>query len=403
MLDHQGFMGVDWENRINYEKLRNDRLQRAKDSLADSDVDVLFVFHTEDSRYLTGVRSHLGPTYANKLTTVLPKGGEPILFTMDDYLCRESMTWMDSEQIQPRAVVGEEVGVKQWAELLEGLIGSLDGKRIGWDVWTPLMEKCMKIAFPNSEFVDGSKIMERAKLIKTKEEIDCLKAATVMTECAMEAAIEFLKPGVKECEVLAVAWHEMTRLGSEWTQCANIVASGPYTAPYRRFTSDRIILRGDPVIIDIGACFNGYWGDFTRTWICGDIKPTDAQIKLHMKAYNDVWNACGAARPGNTTADVVKAAEPLFMNSLGHGSGLTPWELPYFNKTSVYTSPMELKAGMTANLEPYAGEPGIGGFRLENNLVVTENGPDIYTKFPFDERLVTDVHELDSSTGRTRI
>ena len=64
---------------------------------------------------------------------------------------------------------------------------------------------------------------------------------------------------------------------------------------------------------------------------------------------------------------------------------------------------MELKAGMTANLEPYAGEPGIGGFRLENNLVVTENGPDIYTKFPFDERLVTDVHELDSSTGRTRI
>ncbi|GIS07823.1 MAG: hypothetical protein CM15mP111_4380 [Hyphomicrobiales bacterium] len=52
-------------------------------------------------------------------------------------------------------------------------------------------------------------------------------------------------------------------MGSEWTQCSNIVASGPYTAPYRRFTSDRIIRNGDPVIIDIGACFNGYYGDLT--------------------------------------------------------------------------------------------------------------------------------------------
>jgi Xaa-Pro aminopeptidase len=55
------------------------------------------------------------------------------------------------------------------------------------------------------------------------------------------AAVDFLKPGVKECEVLAVAWHEMTRMGCEWTQCSNIICSGPYTAPYRRFTSDRII------------------------------------------------------------------------------------------------------------------------------------------------------------------
>lgn len=396
-----GFMGVDWEDRVDFARLRRERLQKAKDALADSDVDALFVFHTEDARYLMGARSHLGPTASNKTTVVLPKGGEPILFTMDHVYCKETMTWVDPEQIQQRAILADHSGVKKWADTLEGLIGSLDGKRVGWDIWTPNVEECLKLAFPKTHFVDGYKVLMKAKVIKTRDEIACLKAATAITEAGMEAALSVLKPGIRECEVLAEAWHKMTALGSEWTQCANIVASGPYTAPYRRYTSDRVIRKGDPVIIDIGGCFNGYWGDFTRTVICGDIKPTKEQIKYHMEAYNAVWNACAAARPGNTNLDVFKAAEPVFMSSLGHGSGLSPWEAPYFNRT-VYDNPMELRPGMTANLEPYAGKKGVGGFRLENNLVVTEGDPDIYTTWPYDERLVTDVHPLDTSTGRMR-
>lgn len=397
----RGFMSVDWEERIDFARLRRERLQKAKDALATSDVDVLFVFATEDSRYLTSARSHLGPTYSNKLTTVLAEGYEPILFTMDDEYCRESMTWMDHEQIQARAILNEPEGVKKWADLLRSLIGSLDGKRVGVDVWDPLMEEYLKIAFPKSDFVNGYEVLSKAKIIKTEDEIACLKAATVITETGMDAALKYLEPGVRECEVLSVAWQKMTALGSEWTQCANIVCSGPYTAPYRRFTSDRVIRRGDPVIIDIGGCFNGYWGDFTRTVICGDIKPTDEQVEWHMKSYNAVWNACASAKPGNTTLDVYKAAEPYVLNSLGHGSGTNPWEPPYFSQT-VYDAPKPLEVGMAFNLEPYAGKRGVGGFRLENNLVVTTDGPDIYTPYPYDERLVTDVHPLDTSTGRTR-
>ncbi|MBI3026064.1 MAG: aminopeptidase P family protein, partial [Candidatus Tectomicrobia bacterium] len=254
---------------------------------------------------------------------------------------------------------------------------------------------------PKSEFVDGYAVMCKAKVVKTQDEIACLKVATVMTEAAMDRAIDFLKPGVRECEVLGVAWQTMTALGSEWTQCANIVCSGPYTAPYRRFTSDRIIRKGDPVIIDIGGCFNGYWGDFTRTWICGDIAPTEDQIDWHQRCYNSVWNACAQCRPGKTTLDVYKAAEPYILDSLGHGSGTNPWELPYFSPAA-YDDPMKLEPGMTANLEPYAGKPGVGGFRLENNVVVTTGEPDIYTPYPYDERLVKDLHPLDTSTGRTR-
>ncbi|MFC1491720.1 M24 family metallopeptidase [Nitrospinota bacterium] len=398
----KGFMGVDWEERIDFARMRGERLDRAKAALADSDVDVLFIFLTEDCRYLMGYRSHLHPVSSlGKAVCVLAKGGEPIVFTMDHVHSRARMTWLAPEQIQERAVINEKAGIQRWADTVSGLVGSLDGKRVGVDIWTPGLEARLKEAFPKTEFVDGYEVLMKAKVIKTQDEIACLKAATVMTEAAMEAALDFLKPGVRECEVLAVAWEKMTALGSEWTQCANIVCSGPYTAPYRRFTSDRIIRKGDPVIIDIGGCFNGYWGDFTRTYICGNIAPTKEQIEWHMNSYNSVWNACAASKPGNTTLDVYQAAEPYVLNSLGHGSGTNPWELPYFSPVA-YDAPMKLETGMTFNLEPYAGKVGVGGFRLENNVVVTENGPDVYTPYPYDARLVTDVHELDTSTGRTR-
>jgi len=399
----QGLMGVDWESRLDFARLRRERLQRAKDALAKSDVDVLFVFRTEDCRYLTGFRSHLHPTASlGMAVSVLAKGGEPFIFSMDHDHVRARMTFLNPEQIQERANFRDLVGVRKWADKVKGLLGSsLEGKRIGVDLWTPGIEKHLKEAFPKSEFVDGYAVMCKAKVIKTQDEIECLKVATVMTEAAMDAALEFLRPGVRECEVLSVAWQKMTALGSEWTQCANIVCSGPYTAPYRRFTSDRIIRKGDPVIIDIGACFNGYWGDFTRTWICGGIKPTKEQIEWHQRCYNSVWNSCGECRPGKTTLDVYKAAEPYILDSLGHGSGTNPWELPYFSPAA-YDDPMKLEPGMTANLEPYAGKEGVGGFRLENNVVVTTGEPDIYTPYPYDERLVKDLHPLDTTTGRTR-
>jgi len=398
----QGIMGVDWEERINFDRLRRERLKKAKEALDKSEADVLFVFRTEDCRYLTGYRTHLHPTVMiGNAVVVLPKGGDPLLFTMDHEHCKARMPWLSPSQIKPRANFRESVGIQTWADMVKAELGDLKGCKIGVDLWTPVMTDEFKKAFPESEFIDGYEILMKAKIKKTEDEIACLKVANAITEAAMDAAIRFLKPGVKECEVLAVAWQTMTALGSEWSQCSNIVASGPYTAPYRRFTSDRIIRNGDLVIIDIGACFNGYWGDFTRTWVCGNVKPTKEQIEVHQNCYNALFNACDKSRAGNTNADVFNAAYPYVLDSLGHGSGVHPWEPPYFSPASI-KAPVVLEVGMQFNLEPYAGIPGIGGVRLENNLVVTEGEPDIYTTYPFDERLLKDIHPLDKTTGRTR-
>ena len=379
-------------------------MTKARMAVKDSDVDILFVFRTEDSRYVTGYRHHLGPAFilGNAVTVVLPDA-DPILFTMDHVFCKSAMPWMAEGTIRPRANFRESAAIRNWTTAIKEEFGDLAGKRIGVDIFTPVLAKTLEDEFPKAEIVDGYSILMRAKIIKTGDEINCMKTANAMTEAAMDAALEFLRPGVKECEVLAVAWHTMTRLGSEWTQCANIIASGPYTYPYRRFTSDRIIQKGDLVIIDIGATFNGYYGDLTRTWLCGDDlkRGSPDQIRVHQLCYDALWNSCAASKPGNTNADVFAAADPYVLDSLGHGSGTNPWEAPYFSPSSK-DAPVKLEVGMQFNLEPYAGEPGTGGVRLEHNLVVREEGPEIYTNYPFDERLVETVHPLDKTTGLTR-
>jgi len=404
ILEESGPMGVDWEARIDFDRLRKDRLRKAQEAIAESEADLLFVLRTEDARYLTAYRHHLGPAaIVGNGAVVVSADSPPVLFTMDEEHCKARLPWLSEDQVQPRANFREPEGAREFGERVKSLFGSLDDRVVGIDLYSPGIAELVQEAFPKTRFVDGYEILLRAKEIKTEDEIACLKIVTAITEAGMDAALRMLRPGVRECEVLAEAWKTMTVLGSEWTQCSNIVASGPYTAPYRRFTSDRIIRLGDPVIIDIGGCFNGYWGDFTRTYICGDVEPTPEQIQLHQSCYDALFRACAACVPGNTNADVVAAAgEEYVLSSLGHGSGVNPWEAPHFSLTSK-RSPMTLKPGMVANLEPYCGTPGVGGFRLENNLVIRSTGPEIYTPYPFDERLLKSVHELDATTARSHM
>jgi len=402
-----GLMGVDWEERIDFNRLRRERLQKAQDALTKSGVNALFVFRMEDVRYLTAFRSHLGPVALLGLAAaVLPKGGDPILCTLDQLHSTHRMPWLKKENVLPRPFIRTEGGTKKWANEIKAKLGDrlFEGK-IGVDLYTPSLAKWLQAAFPKAEFVDGKAVLARAQAIMTKDELECQRAATMITEAGFQALLEKMKPGMKECELLACAWQKFTELGSEWSQCSNIVCSGPYTAPYRRFTSDRIIREGDLVIVDIGAGFNGYWGDFTRTFVCGDILPTKEQIELHQECYNTLFAACNDARVGKTNGDVGGHLNHPVENphsggvSGGHGAGVGPWEWPWLSDITP-DAIVPLEPGIYFSIEPYAGIPGIGGIRLENQVLVTEGTPDIFTPLPFDERLLKDVHPLDRTTGR---
>lgn len=400
-------MIVDWEERINMDRMRRERLEKAKDALDNSDLDALFVFKYEDVRYLTGHRTHMGPTFFFGLATaVMEKGEEPILYTMDVDHTKARMPWLPNERKKKAPPLGDYEGFKTWAKKVkkEDLSEAAAKGKIGYDVLTPMAQKALVEVFPDAEFV-GSNVLAEAKIIKTEDELNCLRTAYAITEAGMREGLDFLKPGVKECEVLGKIWGKMTSLGSEWTQCANIVTSGPYTAPYRRFTSDRIIQEGDLVIIDVGGCYNGYWGDFTRTYLCGDIEATETQKKIHQQAYDALWAAIEASQVGNTNQDLIPEGnldvDPKYNlgGVWGHGSGVNPWEAPDLSSWSKRV--VELKPGMQFNIEPYSGDLEAGqGVRLENNVIIHKDGPEVYSTFPFDYRLLDEVHPMDPTTGR---
>src|SRR5258706_8243517 len=165
-----------------------ERLQRAKDALKNSDLDALFVFRTEDARYLMGYRHHLGPAFImGNAVTVLARDHDPILWSMDHEHCRTRMSWLSPDQIRPRANFREKIGMKRWADQVEGLVGSLAGKRVGIDIWHLNMEPAIRAEFPKTEFPDGyQSVLMRAKEIKPQAEIICLQIANPITQAALE-------------------------------------------------------------------------------------------------------------------------------------------------------------------------------------------------------------------------
>lgn len=400
----RGLMGVDWEVRVDYDKMRKDRIGKLRKAVADSEVDLLLVFRLENIRYAAALRTHDWPQAHFGMAALAVTGREQeLLYTLDYYHAKARCPWLrdslvEDDQGLPVTSRGleTETGSMVWAEDVLERCKKLDinVKRIGVDMYSPGLAYALPKVFKDAEFVNGQDIMIKARAVKTEDEILCLKIAYDMTMAGMYEAKEFLRPGVRECEVQAVAFKKFYDLAGEWTQCANIVCSGPYTAPYRRFTSDRIIAEGDPVIIDIGSRFNGYWGDYTRTLICGkDALPSKELVDLHMRAYDGLKRSEKAIKPGATTEEVALACgeEQILNHSLGHGIGVGANDVPFIGIYPGVTGKdaRKLEVGMVFSIEPYCGIPGIGGIRLEDNFVVTEDGCEcISVGTPFEPKLM---------------
>jgi Xaa-Pro aminopeptidase len=171
-MSEYGLMGVDWEERINFDRMRRDRVKKAQEALEKSGVNALFVFRLEDVRYLTSLRSHLGPVALLGLAAaVLPKGGDPILCTLDWFHSETRMPWLKKENILPRPFIRTAGGTKKWADEIKAKIGNLVEGKIGVDLYTPNLAKWLAEAFPKAEFVDGKSILAQAQMIMTPDEL----------------------------------------------------------------------------------------------------------------------------------------------------------------------------------------------------------------------------------------
>jgi Xaa-Pro dipeptidase len=312
------------------------------------------------------------------------------------------MTWMNAEDIKPCGTMEEpgivDTMIKQFVQTLEEQ-GFTSG-RIGVDAGTFVMLEKLKATLPTCEVVDGDACVIEAKAVKNAEEIKLMKLSSKIAEIGMQTAIDNIRTGARNCEILGEVMKVFYSFGMEVPQCNLIVTSGEETAPLHRFASDRTIRYGDLVFMDLGGCFNGYFSDFTRTVVHG--KPNDMQKRIYNAVYEEMMVVHELLKPGHTNEELNIAARNViekhgfeewgFHGVLGHSIGVSGLCAPLIGEIAAAGGDVfEFEPGMCFSCEPailVPNVPGGGGVRLEDTILVTETGNEILTKYPYCDELL---------------
>ncbi len=392
-----GTMAVDHEMRINYDKLRKDRLQKAREQMEKDGLGALLVFDPDNVRYITSTK--LGEWVTNKLARycLLAREQEPILFEIGSAIRTKKMLCPWIKDIRPSktdmrgtmpGLGSVEKSIQEISDLLKEF--GLEKEPVGVDYLTvPLMKAFQKYGILVE---DGQQTMLDAQTIKTNEEIQLLEISAAMVDAAFWEVVNFVHPGVKENEVVALMRGRLVELGAENVHNINVI-TGNRSHPHPHDFSDRIIRPGDMIFIDVVNDFNGYKTCYYRTFVCG--KPTEKQKRVYKKAYDWLYAAIEKVKPGVMTSEIAncwpdykelgyESEHEALALELGHGVGITHWAKPVISRGHSLDNPEPLQENMHLALETYYGE-GEDGARIEEQLVITKDGYRIITRFPCDE------------------
>jgi Xaa-Pro aminopeptidase len=391
---------ADYEARVDMARLRAGRVERARQAMAAADLDAVFVWKEENVRYLTSLRPQIIAGKNGVLNGALctRDGSAALLISGGDRDRAEAaMPWIADWETIP---ILEEPGLVRHAaaEIIPGLLrrrGLGRGARVGVDLASKLLLDALGDTCADIRWVDGDAAMQAARRIKTAEEMAVIEEATALAEAVTASAADAVRAGVRECEVAGEALRTLYRLGGEYAHVTTpFVASGERMSPPTRLATDKLIREGDLVFIDIGAMWNGYFGDIGRTLVCGE--PSREQRRIYRAVWEGLQAGIEAMRPGATTADVaaairVRAAahglgDRFLSLFIGHGIGCGSNEPPYIGEAFPGAATVALEPGMVFAVEPLIwlpGVPGGGGVRLEDMIAVTETGPRRISRSPY--------------------
>jgi Xaa-Pro aminopeptidase len=353
------------------------RGSRARALLDEHRLDAILVSRNATKRYLSGFVIARGDELTSGFSgTLLVTGSRQILFSDARYVEQAAMEAPDWELHRTTRPLPVEIAA---------LLSSEEISRCGAEStvlshahWAALQDAW------GGELVAVDEPLNELRLIKDAAEIDALQRATALTDACFDHLIAFVRPGMTEREV---AW-ELERWfrhnGAEALAFEPIVLVGARAAMPHGRPSDAAIVNGEPLLIDFGCQVDGYRSDMTRTVFLGEA--TQRQRELYAVVLDAQRSAYDASRPGATGVEVDAAARSVvesaglgeaFTHGLGHGIGLETHEAPMLKQ---FDEP--LQPGMVFTLEPGIYLSGEIGIRIEDDVVLTEDGPRRLTNAP---------------------
>jgi Xaa-Pro aminopeptidase len=401
-----GRMNVDYEERVDFSRLREYRLRRAMGALESSDLGALLVFDNNNIRYLTGVA--IGEWTRDKLCryALYTRTGELFLWDFGSAAVHHRLQcpWLKPEHCiasytTMRGAAPPDSGITARAVAeIKGILADtgVAGEPVGVDFAE--MPMLFELQRRGIDVRDGQQVMLDARQMKSRDEITLLSTAAAMVDGVYQDITDALKPGVRENEIVALASKRLYEMGSDDVESINAV-SGERCNPHPHNFSDRMIRPGEQAFFDIMHSFNGYRTCYYRTFSVGSSSP--AQRDAYARAREWIQSAIAAIKPGVSTDQVARlwpAAEEFglpdektaFGLQFGHGLGLALHERPIISRLTSLDVPMEIQEGMVFALETYCpATDGVSAARLEEEVVVTKDGAEVITRFPSQELFVT--------------
>ena len=404
-----GHGAVDFEQRVDFDRLRKHRLARAKASLDNSECGAFLLFDFYNIRYTT--QTWIGGALGDKMTryALLTRNSEPMLWDFGSAAKHHQLysPWLAPENCRAgmlglRGAISPEAGLMRDAvtQIKDLLVqaGVADAP-VGVDIVEPPF--LFEMQRQGLRVVDAQQLMLDAREIKSTDEITLLSQAAAMVDGVYQDIAEALKPGIRENEIVALANKRLYEMGSDQVEAINAV-SGERCNPHPHNFSDRIIRPGDQAFFDIIQSYNGYRTCYYRTFGVGSA--TSAQRDAYRIARQWMDAAIETVRPGVGTDDIARvwpaATEFGFADEMaafglqfGHGLGLGLHERPIISRLNSLTNPVEIRPGMVFALETYC--PATDGFsaaRIEEEVVVTEDGAAVLTKFPAQDLFVANAY-----------
>lgn len=405
IIPSPGVMGVDYEQRVDFDALRSYRLSRARAALDASECGAFLLFDFYNIRYVT--QTWIGGALGDKMSryALLIRGEEPYIWDFGSAAKHHRLfaPWLIPEHSQAgmlglRGAIAPDAGlvssaVTEIKELLKS--AGVADMPLGVDITEvpflfELQERGLRV-------VDAQQSMLDARQIKSREEIVLLNTAAAMVDGVYQEVAEMLKPGVRENEIVAHVNKRLYEMGSDQVEAVNAV-SGERCNPHPHNFSDRIIRPGDQAFFDIIHSFNGYRTCYYRTFSVGSSTPSQRDAYTRAREWMDAAiDGVGAGVGTDQIAQLWPKAEELgFDNEMaafglqfGHGLGLGLHERPIISRLNSLENPIEIQAGMVFALETYCpASDGFSAARIEEEVVITETGAHVLTKFPAQELYV---------------